>query len=159
MEHTSGQLWDTFYPVCSIGESACGHRHPDTIAAEPRVGGHWLDPPHSQWSQHEHPGKWGLNVDIGQYCNQYLSAGYSMLCLHSCHAGSDPAAGALCWALLGSAGLLSLYTAIYCHYNALLHHYHYHLTIIITTPHMYFIFPIHSLTSDQPGKQPKISRN
>ena len=85
---------------------------------------------------------------------------YSMLCLHSCHAGSDLTAGALCWALLGSAGLLSLYTAIYCHYNALLHHYHYyHLTIIITTPHMYFIFPIHSLTSDQPGKQPKISRN
>ena len=84
---------------------------------------------------------------------------FTIGCLHSCHAGSDPTAGALCWALLGSAGLLSLYTAIYCHYNALLHHYHYHLTIIITTPHMYFIFPIHSLTSDQPGKQPKISRN
>ena len=98
-----------------------------------------LDPPHRQWSQHEHPGKWGLNRDIGQYCNQYLSAGYSMLYLHSCHAGSDPAAGALCWALLGSAGLLSLYTAIYCHYNALLHHYHYyHLTIIITTPHVFY---------------------
>ena len=135
---TLGQLWDTFYPVCSIGESACGHRHPDTIAAEPRVGGHWLDPPHRQWSQHEHPGKWGLNRIMDITVHLWLL--FTIGCLHSCHAGSDPAAGALCWALLGSAGLLSLYTAIYCHYNALLHHYHYyHLTIIITTPHVFYI--------------------
>ena len=28
-----------------------------------------LGPPHRQWSQHEHPGKWGLNTDIGRYCS------------------------------------------------------------------------------------------
>ena len=125
------------------------------IPSQPSQG--WAD---TDWTLHTGSGHNTSirenGVSIGGHLPILL---FTIGCLHSCHAGSDPAAGALCWALLGSAGLLSLYTAIYCHYNALLHHYNYHLTIIITTPHMYFIFPIHSLTSDQPGKQPKISRN
>ena len=62
----------------------------------------------------------------------------------------------LCWVPLG-----------YCRYIppsivTITHFYTTTTTIIslsLSLHLMYFIFPIHSLTSDQPGKQPKISRN